>query len=157
MAFKKRGFKKSGKGGNDKYLRLTGLWPSKNNEDLYTGRVKAEEVEALIEKFTEALESDAPIVFSLWVNEQESRKDPEFTLQCFVGDSEESPRSSRGKKSYGSKRKSRDEEEGNDDDGQDDQGEDDQQEEADDDQQEEKPRKRTGSSKTKTSKRSSSW
>lgn len=83
-------------GGSDKYLRLTGLWPSKSNDDLFTGRVKADDVEKIIERFQEALDAAAPMVFSLWVNnEKESRKDPEFSLQCFVGDAEESPRSRR--------------------------------------------------------------
>ena len=81
---------------NDKYLRLTGLWPSKSNDSLFTGRVKSDDVEAILEKFQEANDSEAPIVFSLWVNEKKrNRKDPEFNLQCFVGDAEEKPRSSR--------------------------------------------------------------
>ena len=81
---------------NDKYLRLTGLWPSKSNDSLFTGRVKSDDVEAILEKFQEANDSESPIVFSLWVNEKKrNRKDPEFNLQCFVGDAEEKPRSSR--------------------------------------------------------------
>lgn len=81
---------------NDKYLRLTGLWPSKSNDSLFTGRVKADDVDALLKKFEEALEANAPIVFSLWVNDKKrDRKDPDFNLQCFVGDGEEKPRSRR--------------------------------------------------------------
>ena len=92
-------------GGNDKYLRLTGLWPSKSNDALFTGRVKPDGIEDLLKRCEEALDQDSPLVFSLWENDKkESRKDPEFSLQCFVGDSEEKPRSSR------SSRSSRDEE-----------------------------------------------
>jgi alpha-galactosidase/6-phospho-beta-glucosidase family protein len=76
-----------------KYLRLTGLWPSKSNRALFTGRLKEDGVADLMEKLNEAQENGAPIVFSLWKNdEKESRKDPDFSLQCFVGDSEEQPR-----------------------------------------------------------------
>jgi hypothetical protein len=146
MAFKKS-FKKSK---NDKYLRLTGLWPSKNNDDLATGRVKADEVDALIEKFQEASEAGAPIVFSLWKNEQESRKDPKFTLQCFVGDAEEEPQSNR-KFKKSSKRNEEEEEDGNEEDNE----ETDTNQEEDDDK-EERSSKSKSSSK-KSSKRSSGW
>jgi hypothetical protein len=96
MAYGKKSYGRSEK--NDKYLRLTGLWPSKSNDSLFTGRVKADDVEAILEKFQEALDSEAPIVFSLWVNDKKKqRSDPEFSLQCFVGDSEEKPRSRRGR------------------------------------------------------------
>ena len=84
------------KGGDDKYLKLTGMWKSKNNEDLYTGRVKDEYLEQLQAKIEEAIENDSPIVFSIWKNrDKESRRDPDLSLQCFVGDSEEKPRSRR--------------------------------------------------------------
>ena len=78
---------KKKRGGNDgKYLRLTGLWQSKNKENLYTGKLRAEDVEKLAAKIEEADGSD--IGFFLWVNEQESRKDPQFTLQCAVSESD---------------------------------------------------------------------
>lgn len=103
MAFKKRG-------GNDKYLRLTGLWPSKSNDKLFTGKLKQEQIEDLLNKIDEAKDNDAPLMFSLWENDKkQSRKDPEFSLQCFVGDSEESPRSRRN--SGSSRRDEREEEE----------------------------------------------
>ena len=105
MAF--RGKRKA----NDKYLRLTGLWPSKNNDSLWTGRMKPDQLEELIKRVEEALDADAPIVFGLWANDKkESRKDPEFSLQCFVGDTEELPRSSRSSRhsNTSSRRSSRD-------------------------------------------------
>ena len=84
------------KASNDKYLSLTGLWPSKSNESLWTGRIKVEEIEAVIERFQEALDADAPVVVSLWENGKKSgRKDPDFRVQIFVGDSEEKPKSRR--------------------------------------------------------------
>lgn len=94
MAFRS---KRKGSNGNDKYLRLTGLWQSKNNDMLRTGKLKVEQLEDLLKKVEEALESEAPLIFGLWENDKKkSKRDPEFSLQCFVGDSEESPRSRRG-------------------------------------------------------------
>lgn len=80
--------------GSDKYLRLTGLWPAKGSKSLFTGRCKAEQIESLIERCEEALKNDAPLLFSLWdnIDKKRNRKDPDFNLQCFVGDSEEKPR-----------------------------------------------------------------
>ena len=145
MAFKKR-FKK---GSDSKYIRLTGLWQSKGNEDLYTGKAKEEQIEKLLKAAEEALESGAPLVFSLWVNnEKESRKDPEFSLQTFIGDAEEKPRERGGNRGF--KRKTREDNEEEDDNNEEDSNEEDSEEEG------EKPRSK--SSKTsKTSKRNSGW
>jgi hypothetical protein len=94
------------KASNDKYVRLTGLWPSKNKEGLWTGRFRAEDMEKLLEKASEALDNGAPLVFSLWENnEKEGKRDPDFSLQCFVGDAEEKPSS--GGRSWASKKASR--------------------------------------------------
>lgn len=124
---RKRSFKK---GNNDKYLRLTGLWPSKNKDGLWTGRFRAEDMEKLLEKVNEAGENDAPLVFSLWEStEKESRKDPDFSLQCFVGDNEEKPKSKYGSKK--SKPEPEDDEE---------EAEEEEEEEADDEEQDEKPK-----------------
>lgn len=108
MAYGRKSYGRSSESKNDKYLRLTGLWTSKSNKDLFTGRVKAEDVEALVEKFQEALDKEAPIVFSLWDNndKKRDRKDPDFNLQCFVGDSEEKPRSRRDSRDDEPRRKS---------------------------------------------------
>lgn len=94
MGYRERSTRKAAS--NDKYLGLTGLWPSKSNDSLWTGRVKVEEIEAVIERFQEALDADAPVVVSLWENGKKSgRKDPDFRVQIFVGDSEEKPKSRR--------------------------------------------------------------
>lgn len=110
MAFKK---KFSGKKKDSKYLRLTGLWQSKKNDALWTGRMKPDQLEDLLNRVNEAGEADAPLVFSLWLNEErESKRDAEFSLQCFVGDTDEQPRSSRfGKKKFGKKVEEESEEE----------------------------------------------
>lgn len=149
MAFKRKGFKKGNT--ESKYIRLTGLWQSKGNEDLYTGKAKEEQIEKLLKAANEALESGAPLVFSLWVNnEKESRKDPEFSLQTFVGDVEEKPRE-RG----GFKRKNREEEEEEENNEEESSEENNKDEEAEDD---DKPRgKSSKTSSSKTSKRSSGW
>lgn len=143
-------FKKKSKG-NDKYLRLTGLWPSKNTNGLWTGRFRAEDMEKLLNKAQEALDSEAPLVFSLWENgEKESRKDPEFTLQCFVGDAEEQPRS---RSKYGSKEKStRDEEEE-----EENEDEEEQEEEADEEEEEEDEAPKKKATKKPASKRREKW
>jgi hypothetical protein len=102
---------------DSKYLRLTGLWPSKNKKGLFTGKLRNQDIGKLIDKLEEA--GDADIAFFLWENDAESRKDPEFTLQCTVSDSQ----GFSGKKKYRrdeeeeeddrprSKRRSRDDEE----------------------------------------------
>jgi len=149
MAFRSKQRKGNG---SDKYFRLTGLWPSKSNDLLHTGRVKVDQLEDLIKRCEEALEADAPMVFSLWENDKKkSRKDPVFSLQCFVGDSEEKPRE-RGRSSSSSRR---DKEE---DDNQDD-NDDDNQDDAQDDQEEDKEptrKSKSGKANRETSKRKSS-
>lgn len=88
------------KDNDGKYLRLTGLWASKSNSALFTGRAAAEQIEELLKRCEEALDADAPLVFSLWENDKKkSKRDPEFSLQAFVGDSEEKPKSSRSSRS----------------------------------------------------------
>lgn len=67
---------------DNKFLRLTGLWPSKKNDSLYSGKLRGEDVEKLQEKIEEADGGD--LVFFLWENEKEGRKDPDFTLQVAV-------------------------------------------------------------------------
>ena len=143
------------RGGNDKYLRLTGLWGSKSNEMLFTGRAKAEQIEALLKQCEEALDADAPLVFSLWENDKKkSHKDPEFSIQSFVGDAEEKPRSSRSSRSSRDeepRERGRDRKRDNDDDN--DKDEKDNEEDAPEDQDapeeepEEKPRRRTSGKK----------
>jgi hypothetical protein len=148
MAFRSKKSFRSGKSkANDKYIRLTGLWQSKNNEDLYTGKAKEEQIEKLIEAATEALESGAPLVFSLWVNnEKDSRKDPEFSLQTFIGDAEEKPRE------RGFKRKERDEEA-------DDTASDDVEatDSEDEEEEAEEPKRKQAGKTSKKAKRSSGW
>ncbi len=141
MGFRDR--KRSSSNKNDKYLRLTGLWQSKNNDLLWSGRLKTEQIEALLKKVEEAMDQDAPLIFGLWENDKkESKKDPEFTLQCFVGDSEESPRSSRGSSSSSSSRRDRDRDRDDDKDDKDEkeEGVDDKEKEEEED---EKPRKKS--------------
>lgn len=148
MAFKRKGFNKGNT--ESKYIRLTGLWQSKGNEDLYTGKAKEEQIEKLLKAAEEALESGAPLVFSLWVNnEKESRKDPEFSLQTFVGDVEEKPRERGG---GGFKRKNRDDKEEEEEEN----NEEESNEEDSNEEEEEKPQRKS-SKASKTSKRSSGW
>lgn len=124
---------------DSKFLRLTGLWPSKHNDALYSGRVKNEDLEALQAKIEEAGDSD--LVFFLWENkDKESRKDPEFTLQVAVSDGDGGRRKSRRDRDddedRGKSRRDRDEEE-----------------DKDEEEEEEKPRSKKG----KGSKEDKDW
>lgn len=76
------------RGGNDKFLRLTGLWQSKKKDTLFSGKLRNQDIEGLINKLNEALDNDADMVFFLWENEKEGHKDPDFTLQTAVADSD---------------------------------------------------------------------
>lgn len=93
MAWKKR----SSKAEDGKYLRLTGLWQNKKKDNLFTGKMKAEDVQKLFEKCDEAVNDNSDLVFFLWVNNQEKRNDPEFTLQVSISEGEVGS----GRKSYG--------------------------------------------------------
>ena len=91
-----KGRRPEGKKGNDKYLRLTGLWVSKDNDRLMTGRVKAEELPELVRRCKIAIDTAVPMVCSIWENDRkESKRDPDVNLNCFVGDVEEEPRATR--------------------------------------------------------------
>ena len=154
------------RGGNDKYLRLTGLWGSKSNDMLFTGRAKTEQIEALLKQCEEALDADAPLVFSLWENDKKrSHKDPEFSIQSFVGDAEEKPRSSRSSRSSRDeepRERGRDRKRDNDDNDEKDDNEEDAPEEQDapEEEPEEKPRRRTSGKKEEpapTKKKRADW
>ena len=158
-------------GGNDKYLRLTGLWGSKSNDMLFTGRAKTEQIEALLKQCEEALDADAPLVFSLWENDKKkSHKDPEFSIQSFVGDAEEKPRSYRSSRSSRSSRdeeprergrdRKRDNDDDNDKDEKDNEEDAPEEQDAPEDEPEEKPRRRTSGKKEEpapTKKKRADW
>lgn len=78
--------RRGGRGGNDKFLRLTGLWQSKKKDNLFSGKLRNQDLDKLIEKAKEAQDNDADLMFFLWENDQESRKDPVFTLQTAVAE-----------------------------------------------------------------------
>lgn len=146
------------RGDNDKYLRLTGMWQSKNNAEMWSGKMKVDQLDELFDKVETAKDADAPVIFFLWENmKRKGKRDPEFTLQCCVGDSEESPRSRRESRNDREeeeekpRRKSQREEpkEEPEEEPEEEQGE-----------EEEEPKRkstRKGSPATKSSKRDSSW
>ncbi len=82
------GFRSRRKEADSKYLRLTGLWQNKKKDNLFTGKMRAEDVEKLVEKAGEAVDAGVDLVFFLWENEKDSQKDPDFTLQCVVAEEE---------------------------------------------------------------------
>ena len=148
MAFRSRGRKEN----DGKYFRLTGLWPSKKNDRLCTGKVRNQDLEKLQDKIAEAVDANADLVVFLWENtEKNGPKDPEFTVQISVSedDGNSRGRSSRSSRSSGSSRSSRrDRDSGdNDNDDQDDNTDDDDNQEDDNDKEEEKPTRRGKSSK----------
>jgi len=79
------------RGDNDgKYLRLTGLWPSKKNDRLFTGKIRNKDLGVLLDKLDEADKAHADVVVFLWENtEKDSPKDPEFTVQIAVSEDRE--------------------------------------------------------------------
>ena len=93
-----------GRDNDGKYVRLTGLWPSKK-DGLFSGKLRPEDIEKLQDKVEEAAESDAALVFLLWENtDKRGRKDPDFTLQVTVSEDDGGSRRSSGRsggRSYG--------------------------------------------------------
>jgi len=101
------------RGGSDnegKYLRLTGLWPSKKNNSLWTGKFRNQDIGRLQDKIQEADDAGADLVVFLWENnEKKGNKDPEFTVQISVAEDNGGGRqSNRGRSSGSSRRSSRD-------------------------------------------------
>ena len=75
-----------GRDNDGKYVRLTGLWPSKK-DGLFSGKLRPEDIEKLQDKVEEAAKNDAALVFLLWENtDKRGRKDPDFTLQVTVSE-----------------------------------------------------------------------
>jgi len=98
-----------GRDNDGKYVRLTGLWPSKK-DGLFSGKLRPEDIEKLQDKVEEAAKNDAALVFLLWENtDKRGRKDPDFTLQVTVSE-DEGGGSRRGRSSggYGRGRDDRD-------------------------------------------------
>ena len=98
-----------GRENDGKYVRLTGLWPSKK-DGLFSGKLRPEDLEKLLDKVEEAAKNDAALVFLLWENtDKRGRKDPDFTLQVTVSE-DEGGGSRRGRSSggYGRGRDDRD-------------------------------------------------
>lgn len=107
-------YRRGGRKDNDgKYLRLTGMWQSKKRDNLWSGKLRPEDIDKLIEKAEEAAKAGVELMFFLWENtEKDGPKSPDFTLQVTVA--EEEAGSSRSRKSYGrSSSRDRDEERDN--------------------------------------------
>jgi len=89
MSYRGRSNRSSGRDNDGKYLRLTGLWPNQKKDNLWTGKMRAEDVAKLIEKADEADQAGVDLVFFLWQNQEKNgRKDPDFTIQMSVADSD---------------------------------------------------------------------
>lgn len=95
-------FRNRSRGGNKqdgKYLRLTGLWPSKKKDTLWTGKIRNQDLCALIEKADLADQDGADMVVFLWENtEKDGPKSPDFTLQVSISEDQDS-QSGRGGRS----------------------------------------------------------
>lgn len=153
MGFRGRS-RNSGRKENDgKYCRLTGLWPSKKNDALWTGKMRNQDLEKLLEKVEEADKAGADLVVFLWENQEKNgKKDPDFTVQVAVseddGNSGGRGRSSRSSGSSRSSRRDRDEEK------EEDNEEEEETEETEEEEEEEKPSRRGKSKKEEPRKRS---
>lgn len=70
----------------DKYVRLTGLWESKKR-GLFSGKLREQDIEKLVEKIDEAKDAGSDLIFFLWENnDKRGRKDPDYTLQVAVAE-----------------------------------------------------------------------
>ena len=86
-----------GRDNDGKYVRLTGLWPSKNKETLWTGKIRNQDLGKLLDKLDEADKDGKDVVVFLWENTDKSgRKDPDFTVQIAISEDQEGGRGSRG-------------------------------------------------------------
>ena len=138
-----------GRENDGKYLRLTGLWPSKK-DGLFSGKLRPEDISKLLEKADEADKDGLPLVFLLWENtDKRGRKDPDFTLQVTIAEEDSGGRGRSSSSRYGSSRggRDRDDREEDRDRGRDrgrshDRDEDDEKEEPEEEQEEERPRSR---------------
>lgn len=85
-----------------KYVRLTGLWPSKKNDTLWSGKIRNQDIGAVIDKLDEADKENADVVVFLWENkERNGKKDPEFTVQIAVSEGDDNSRGrGRGSRNY---------------------------------------------------------
>src|SRR3990167_915586 len=97
-----------GRRGNEgKYLRLTGLWPSKKNNALWTGKFRNQDIGKLQDKIQEADDAGADLVFFLWENtDKQGQKDPDFSVQISVSENDGSSHG-RGRSSNSSQSSSR--------------------------------------------------
>ena len=110
MAFQRRSAG-AGRQQDGKYLRVTGLWASKNKQGLWSGKLKAENIEQLQEKLDEAAKAGAELMVFLWENtERDNRKSPEFTIQVCVAEDREESRGGYSKKPSRFSRDNREEE-----------------------------------------------
>lgn len=135
-----------------KYLRLTGLWPSKKKDTLWTGKFRNEDLGKLLDKAEEADKAGSDLVFFLWENtEKEGKRDPEFTLQVTVSEDQENGRG-RGRSSGSSRRSNRDDRD-NDNDTDSNQDDRDNDTEDQEDEPEEKPERSSRSSKSSNGKK----
>lgn len=150
-----------GRNNDGKYLRLTGLWPSKNKDGLWTGKFRNQDLEKLQEKVQEALDNRSDMAFFLWENDGKSRKDPEFTLQTTVSDSDGGGRSRYGNRSSRDRDDDRDDDRGRrskrdrDDDEEDEKEEEQEEQEQDEEEEDDRDTKSKKSSKATQSSKSS--
>ena len=150
MSYRGRSSGRGRKENDGKYLRLTGLWPSKKNDALWTGKFRNQDLEKLIEKCEQADKAGADLVVFLWENkEKDGQKDPDFTVQVSISEDDgKSRRGGRSSGSGGSSRRDRDDRDDQDDNGEDQNGDDTDNK----DEEEEKPRR--GKAKDKEEPRS---
>lgn len=80
---------------DSKYLRLTGLWESRNKRGMWSGKIRGQDLGKVMDKLQEADDARADVVVFLWENnEKRGQKDPDFSVQIAVA--EEQGRGGRG-------------------------------------------------------------
>lgn len=72
--------------GNPERTRLTGMWPSKNNRGMWTGRCTGEDLQKVLDKMTEAEKKTNIASFFMFENNRKrGPRDPDFTIYVDVG------------------------------------------------------------------------
>ena len=73
-----------GRGRQDdgKYVRLTGLWESRNKRGMFAGKIRNQDIQKIMRKFEECADKRSDVVVFLWENSNKrGQKDPDFTVQ----------------------------------------------------------------------------
>lgn len=73
-------------GDREERTRLTGMWPSKKNRNMWTGRAKGEDLKKILDKMMDAEKGTGIVAFFMFENTRKrGPKDPDFTIYVDEG------------------------------------------------------------------------